>query len=126
MNFLSRVLNNVVCVPQITNKFASNIYMFVDRSLKKNVSTVFVKHSVGWITAKAIGSNFRIPSVAFESLNNDRSKFNAALSLLSNHTKYLINGYKLINVFSPSQIFSQYDSNSTANIELPKWKSQLE
>ena len=127
MNLISNKLTQIVGVPQITNDYVLlNKDTYDLFGANESIKIVYVGHSIGGLLAKALGSTYHVPSVVIESLNYYHSMFSAAMSSYSAKINFITNGFQMINVYSPSQLFAQFESNSTMNIELPQWKGSLE
>lgn len=123
---MSNELTIIVGVPQVTVNYVEHIHDIYNIFGKSNKTIVYTGHSIGGLLAKSMGSFYHVPSVAFESLNYYHSLFSAAMTSYSSHIEFITNGFQMINVYSPSQLFAQVESNSTMNIELPKWKGSLD
>ena len=126
LNIISQKLIFYVGVPEIASSYIAANSQIYKEIYNKNITAVYTGHSIGGILAKSVGAYFHVPSVSIESLNYYHSMFDAAMSFYTQHDEFLTNGFQTINLYSPSQLFAQVESNSTMNIELPKWKGSLD
>lgn len=122
MNLLSQRLSFIVGIPRISADYIELTGQAYDIVSSQNITTVYTGFSVGGLLAKGIGSYFNVPSVSFESLNYYHSVYGAAISLFYDEIKFVTNGFEMINLYSPSQLFAQEEANATMNIKFPKWK----
>lgn len=122
MNLLSQRLSFIVGIPRISTDYIELTGQAYNIIKEENITVVYTGFSVGGLLAKRIGAYYHVPSISFESLNYYHSVYGAAISLYYDKIEFITNGFEMINIYSPSQLFAQEETNSTMNIKLPKWK----
>lgn len=123
LQFLKMVMNRYLLMDLVYNfaYFANNLYTVYDKVHFENATMIYVGHSIGGLIAKAISSKRNVPSVSFESFEYYHSLFHITINSDSS-VGFSSEKLKILNVFSPSQIFSEIEKTSMMNIILPKWK----
>ena len=129
MNILTEHLTFFIGVAQVSPRYVRFNLEFHNHSLE-NKTVVYTGHSIGGMLAKSMGIAYLAPSISFESLSYFRSlyqatmQFNTGEEFYDNRVRdfFQVNGFKMINAYSPSQFFSALETNATMNILLPRWK----
>lgn len=123
LSFLKMILNRYLLMNLIQNTayFANSLYDVYDKVNFRNATIIYIGHSIGGLIAKGISSRRNVPSVAFESLEYYRSLFHMSVNIDS-FTEFSSQKMKILNVFSPSQLFSEAEDTSAINVILPEWR----
>lgn len=115
--------------------FSIFIYNSYENIAQQNITAIYTGYSAGGMLAKTIGIEYNVPSIAFNSLQTYYSTFSHMYKLFINHQKmqktkrrgpslpfdYFVHRktVKMINLYSPNQIFSMPEKGPTINIEVP-------
>lgn len=123
LHFVTMTMNRYLLMDLIYSfaYFANHLYTGYDKEHYGNSTIIYVGHSIGGLIAKGIGSKRNVPSVAFECLEYYHSLFHMTINS-DTGVGFSSEKLKMMNIYSPTQIFSEVEKTAMINVNLPKWK----